>query len=340
VFAREVNESAAIAEALNHVVLVQIDCEKGEGPEIAKKYGVSGFPTFVVVNADGEITDSSIGYPGADAWAAFAKASAEDRRTIEAKKAAYEAEPTAALARSLANRASTAYDFKGAVEYFRVARNLDPANADQYSESILTNMYYGSRGGAFTLDEVEAEVKTAFASAGATAEDKLQLASMMTGMARGAGEADRAVPYLKGAMDASEGSEEPGVAKIRAGLAVEAALLIDKDKEKALELKRATMPEGWMDSAGRLNQFAWWCFENEVNREEALELALRGVEIAETDGDRANVLDTAAELCNVLGNCDEAVEHMRHAVRIQPDKQYYKDQLARFEKALQEKKSG
>jgi len=340
VFAREVDESAAIAEALNHVVLVQIDCEKGEGPEIAKMYGVSGFPTFIVVDADGEITDSTIGYGGDEAWSAFVTASAEDRRTIEAKQAAYEAEPTAALARSLANRASTAYDFKGAVGYFKVARELDPANADEYSESILTNMYYGSRGGAFSLDEVEAEVKTAFAAPGATAEDKLQLAAMMIGMARAAGQAERAVPYLKDAMDASADMQDPGALRTRAGLAVEAALLIDKDAQKALELKRATMPEGWQDNVGRLNQFAWWCFENDVNHEEALALALRGVEIAESEGDRANILDTVAELCNALGDCDEAVEHMRRAVDIQPDNQYFKDQLVRFEKVLEEKKSG
>ena len=339
-FAREVDESAAIAEALNHVVMVQVDCEKGEGPEIAKKYGVSGYPTFVVVNADGEITDSTIGYGGDEAWAAFAKASAEDRRTIEAKTAAYETEPTAALARSLANRASTAYDFKGAVGYFQTAREMDPANAAEYSESILTNMYYGSRGGAFSLDEVEAEVKAAFHAAGASIEDKLQLASMMTGMATGADQADRAAPYLTEALAASAGTEDAGLLKQRAGLAIEAALIIDKDPQKALELKRASMPEGWQESTGRLNAFAWWCFENEVNFEEALSLALKGIEIADSDGDRANVLDTAAELCNALGNCDEAVEHIRRAMEIQPENEYFKGQLARFEKALEEKKSG
>ena len=339
-FAREVDESAAIAEALDHVVMVQVDCEKGEGPEIAKTYGVSGYPTFVVVNADGEITDSTIGYGGDEAWAAFAKASAEDRRTIEAKTAAYEVEPTPALARSLANRASTAYDFKGAVGYFQAARTMDPANTAEYSESILTNMYYGARGGAFTLDEVEAEVKPAFESAEASAEDKLQLAAMMTGMAKGVGQAERAAPYLKAALEASADSDDAGLLKQRAGLAVDAALIIDKDPQKALELKRASMPEGWLENSGRLNQFAWWCFENEVNQEEALALALKGLELAESDGDRANILDTAAELCNVLGNCGEAVEHMRHAVEIQPDKQYYKDQLARFEKMLEEKNSG
>jgi tetratricopeptide (TPR) repeat protein len=99
------------------------------------------------------------------------------------------------------------------------------------------------------------------------------------------------------------------------------------------------LPEGWMEDANELNNFAWWCFENEVNLEEALELAIKGAELAENDSARANVLDTAAEICNALGNCEEAIVKIKKAIELDPDNDYFKDQLARFEEITAEKKS-
>ena len=95
-----------------------------------------------------------------------------------------------------------------------------------------------------------------------------------------------------------------------------------------------------MENADKLNNFAWWCFENDVNLEEAGELALKGVELADSDSGRANILDTVAEICNKLGNCDQAVAHMQRAVELDPERQYFKDQLVKFQKVLEEKQNG
>ena len=100
------------------------------------------------------------------------------------------------------------------------------------------------------------------------------------------------------------------------------------------------MPEGWREDPGQLNNFAWWCFENNTNLDEAEELALHGVEIATSDGDRANILDTAAEICAARGNCDEAIARIKQAIELSPDRNYYKDQLARFEKDQAENNCG
>ena len=42
-------------------VCVKYDMEKGEGPEIAKKYRVNAYPTFLLVNADGSLINSIVG---------------------------------------------------------------------------------------------------------------------------------------------------------------------------------------------------------------------------------------------------------------------------------------
>lgn len=46
-------------------VNAKIDMEKGEGKEIAKKYGVYSYPTFLFLNGDGDIVHKSLGYQDA-----------------------------------------------------------------------------------------------------------------------------------------------------------------------------------------------------------------------------------------------------------------------------------
>jgi len=336
VFARAAESNEVILNVLNDVILVNIDCEKGEGIELAKKYGVRGYPTFLMANAKGEVTDGMIGYPGPENWVDFVKDGDKDRRTIEDKKAAYEKAPTKELACALATHASTSYDFPGAVKYFQKARELDPANSAVYSKEILTFMYYGSRGGAFTLDQVEAEAKLAASNPQATPDGLVSIANMVSGIAQQAGQPEKAIPFIKKALKASHGVED--LADARLNPEITAALLIDHDTDKAVALKRKSMGDGWQVDSGALNEFAWWCFENNANLAEAEEMALKGAELAATDSERANILDTAAEICNARGNCDEAIARIKEAIELDPEKGFFKDQLARFEKILADKK--
>ena len=108
------------------------------------------------------------------------------------------------------------------------------------------------------------------------------------------------------------------------------------EKDKAVELKFASMPGGWQDESRSLNEYAWWAFENNVDLERGEMLARKGVELAEPGAERANVLDTAAELCNALGNCDDAVVLMEEAVAQSPDNEYFQKQLERFRKIVAE----
>ena len=41
---------------------MKVNAEKGEGPEIAKKYEVTGFPTMVVIDPKGEELDRIVGF--------------------------------------------------------------------------------------------------------------------------------------------------------------------------------------------------------------------------------------------------------------------------------------
>jgi thioredoxin-related protein len=52
---------------------VSLDAEKGEGIELAKKYGVRGYPTFVYLNPDGSIIKQTAGYHNPEKFLELAK---------------------------------------------------------------------------------------------------------------------------------------------------------------------------------------------------------------------------------------------------------------------------
>ena len=293
-----------------------------------------------MVNSKGEILERWIGYPGAELWATYARAGVSDQRTLAQKKEAYDKRPTVALARSLGNDAATVGEFRDAVTYFRKARELDPDMAGQYTSDILLSMYYGLRGDAFNLDDVEVEVREALSSDAIGPGDKVEAVYLVSNMARMRGEPDRVIPYLEPALAASANSTDEQVLETRRQLEIEHALLVEKDANKAVRLKKEAMPEGWRDDPDELNDFAWWCFENDLDLAEAEQLALRGAELAEDDGTRANILDTAAEIGNARGDSDAAIARIKQAIALNPDKQYFKDQLERFEDARKEKQKG
>ena len=337
-FAREVNEDATMIAALEDAILFNVDCEKGEGIEIAKKYEIRGYPTYIAMNGKGEVSDSWIGYEGAEKWSASVDAAKADRRTIVEKQAAFAAEPTLALAKALGSNASTGSQYKDAVAYLTKAQELDPANAGEYRDQILMNMMYGIQDGSFAMDDVVAKAMPVMESDETPVAAKMEMALMMNYMAGKSDMKDQAVPFLAIAMAASEGSTDEEVLKYRTYMAVDHALLVEKDTAKAYELYLDRLPEGWEEDPERLNSVAWWCFENNTNLEEAQEMALKGVELAGTDAEKANILDTAAEICNALGNCDEALARIKQAIELDPDREYFQEQLARFEKAVEDKK--
>lgn len=51
----------------------RFDMEKGEGREIAMKYGIRSYPTFLFLNGDGEVVSKSYGYMDENQFLSFAK---------------------------------------------------------------------------------------------------------------------------------------------------------------------------------------------------------------------------------------------------------------------------
>lgn len=51
-----------VGEYMNErFVCIKVDMEKGEGPDLARKYKVSAYPTFLVLQADGNLMQRVVG---------------------------------------------------------------------------------------------------------------------------------------------------------------------------------------------------------------------------------------------------------------------------------------
>lgn len=99
---------------------------EGEGRDLAKRYSVEGYPTFLLMNAQGDILDRWSGYDGAAAFTVEFDRATGDPTTIHQKRVRFRDEPTEAAARKLGDL----IQFEGypaeAVAYYRRAAALGP----------------------------------------------------------------------------------------------------------------------------------------------------------------------------------------------------------------------
>ena len=319
--------------ALAKVTLYKVDAEKGEGPQLAETFDVHSYPTFAVVNTDGAESDRWVGYDTPENWIKVSDQARADLRSIPDKKKAYAQKPNLALAKSLSRYSLATGDNVAAVDYLRTSKKLD-SDAEaraRYDQALLQAMAGGAKKGDFTTAEVMAQADVVIAAPDVADKTMLETAYFVGTVARQAEDMSLYSPYLAKAFTASKGSEDEMVQKYRGYLEADHALYVEKDEDKAINIKKSGMAEGWQEDPKQLNSFAWWCYENDLNLEEAEDLALKGVRLATDEGERANILDTAAEICNARGDCSKAVQLIREAIELDPDREYFQDQLARFE---------
>lgn len=331
-FTKAVNEDAEVQGLLESVVLHKVDAEKGEGLGLAKTHNVTSYPTFVLVNADLQPIDRWLGYskPYLQEMMTLAMA---DLTPISEKRAALAKAPTAAGASRLARFDAANGDYKAAVALYHQAEKLDPSTSQ--ASNIFDATFSGLRSQAFTKEDA-AKAADSVILKGQPGEI-LNAAAMMTSLAAKEHDQDMMVRYIKAAVEKTEGVTDEYLLAQRNAILPTYALRVEKNAEKAVALRRAGMPAGWMENPEQLNDYAWWAFENQVDLDEALKLARKGADLAPAGKTKAMVLDTAAELCNALDNCHEALDLTKLAMQNDPENEYYKKQLDRFQSILASK---
>ncbi len=304
-----------------------MDGDKEEGIELAKKYDFSSYPTFVLMNDEGETLERWSGFAREEFLGILADG-LTDPTTIAEKQARFVANPTPRDGEKLARYHSSLDEHVEAVALYRKLAELEPA-VDR-SHDIFTTMVYGFEGGDFGLAEVREAARRDAAAANGEARRLLEIALYMGYVAGHAGDPTIVVPHLEPALTASAPSEDEWEKRMHDRLLIEKVALVDGDVERAVRLKKESLAEGWEEDPRSLNSLSWWCFERRINLDEAEALARRGVELATDEATKAQILDTLAEILYARGSADEALAMIEEAIAAAPEREYYKKQRERF----------
>lgn len=74
----------------SHFINVKIDMEKGEGIDLAKKYNVKAFPTYLFIDGNGETVHRTLGYVEEKDFIQFAKDAEDPNKRLTALKQKFE----------------------------------------------------------------------------------------------------------------------------------------------------------------------------------------------------------------------------------------------------------
>ena len=126
-----------------HQINWKIDAEKGEGPDLAKKYGVKGFPTIVFINSDGTEIDRIYGYLPAEQFIVKMKDYNNGVNTFGAIKKMLDADPNDPIANYLMADKMTSNGLEGDVKiYLEKTISMDPANDKGYTDDAKFMLAY------------------------------------------------------------------------------------------------------------------------------------------------------------------------------------------------------
>jgi thiol-disulfide isomerase/thioredoxin len=332
-FAAATAEDADIQKSLEAAVLYKIDAEKGEGIELAKEFKVSGYPTFILANGEGQTIDRWMGY-AKDYFIETMKSATADMTTIDEKQARFISAPDAHTAAILGRYQAAMENYAGAVNYYKQAQSLKTEPSVEYSYDIFDNMANTPGDTVFTYDEISQAADAAIVPAKSDPMKVVDISSRMTHIANQHKRPDDVAKFLQAGLDATSGNGDGDIKRAHNELMVDFSLMVKHDAATAVEYKKGTMPEGWMEDPDQLNAFAWWCFENGTNLDEAETLSRKSVELAKPGRAKANNLDTLAEIMHAKGNTREAIELSKKAAKESPDSKYFPQQVERFEKLL------
>ncbi len=325
-------EDAQVIGALEGLVLYTAHRKDTAGAALVKKYGVWGYPSFLVLNADHEMIDMWVGYGDAEEWSRKLVAVRADPVAVREREVRFASQPNYADAISLGQVALAESRMKDAGGFFHQAMELDPAAATEADVPIklFNAVYFGHGRGEFTFDEVADVVTEILQIEDIPTEHVIRIAERLVRAIPNAG-VEAVTPLLMEAKGLLDQRDDQEFADRHSRFEISYALHVEQDAAKALELKRATLAEGWRSDPAGLNDFAWWCFTADTNLEEAEQLARKAMELAKPGPEQANCLDTLAELVNARGETAEAIALIQRALELEPDNEYLKLQLEKFQ---------
>lgn len=318
-----------------------LNVAEAEGQELAEAFKVKAFPTFVMLDTNGRPVYTWVGYGRPRGWIATLSEVLEDPVTVADRQVRYRSKPNFRDALILGKYAYREGSYREAHSYYRQAEMIDQQAAREADVHMLIfrAVFSGVGDGQFEIDQAGREIEKLLGREDIKPEHALEVAERLVSVRGRVGD-EVVVPYLRMTHAIISDINDPELEDRRQRILVEYALIVEQDPDKALELKRASFPREWRSDPDALNEFAWWCFENRLNVDEAAELSRRSIELSQPGPGQANYLDTLAELVNLQGDPAQALELIEQALQMNPESQYLKKQLTRFQNILGEEEQG
>ncbi len=313
------------------MVVLKINGEVEPGRELAAIYGVRGFPSFVVANSEAEPIRTWIGYSRPETFVAHLREAIDDPIPIRLRIARLEQAPTERDAVIVATYHLQRLEARQAEDAFRLARECSGRKAGAYALEIFRARTLGLYNHETSAEELVALASETLDAADLDIAERLSIGTACLDAATRENHREVATPIIERVLETISATDlDEAASRQYQTLSIAKAMLIDKDPGRALAMRRQALGVGWEDSPTQLNDFAWWCFVNRINLEQAERLARRGAELTTDPALRAVILDTLAEICYARGNRKQAMAAIREAITEDPDNPYYREQLVRF----------
>lgn len=279
-------------------VNAKIDMEKGEGIEIAKKYNVKAFPTYLFVDGNGELVHRTLGYVEENDFIQFAKDAGDPSKRLTALKQKFEnGEKDPEFLKNLAGL--TMYsdpEFSGKVmeRYFNAKTELDRNDIQMLLSVIQTSdspMYK-------VFQSKKAEISNMITPEKYEAIDKsIKISSLFKKSYNADTKSWNDNYFLTEAQKFMPKEEaEKTLKKAQAGRA-----LRDKDIAKYEKLTLELNKDTSAMSSEELNSVAWNFFENVTNKTSLEKAVAWAQESVKKNANYANT-DTLANLYNKVGD--------------------------------------
>lgn len=282
----------------SHFINAKIDMEKGEGIEIAKKYNVKAFPTYLFVDGNGELVHRTLGYVEENDFIQFAKDAGDPGKRLTALKQKFEdGEKDPEFLKNLASL--TMYndaEFAGRVmeRYFSSKKELDREDIQmllsvaQNADSPMYKIFQAKK------DEISKMITPQKYEA---IDKSIKITSVLKKSYNAQSKTWDENYFLTEAQKfLSKEEAEKILKKAQAGRA-----LRDKDIAKYEKLTLELNQDTSALSSEELNSLAWNFFENVSNKASLEKAVVWAQESVKKDENFANT-DTLANLYNKVGD--------------------------------------
>lgn len=281
-----------------HFINTKIDMEKGEGIDLAKKYNVKAFPTYLFINGDGEEVHRTLGYVEEGDFIQFAKDAQDPNKRLSALKQKFEkGENSPEFLKNLA--ALTMYndaEFSGKVmqRYFTVKPALDQDDV----QMLLTGIQ-SSESPAYTIFKNRKEdIIKIFP---ADKYEKFDKSIRLNTIAKKSYNAetkkfDDAYFLTESQKFLGKEESEMFLKKVKSSRA-----LRDKDFATYEKMNLELYKDYAAANSEELNFLAWNFFEN-INTKSSLEMAIKWAQESVKKNENYANTDTLANLYNKIGD--------------------------------------